>query len=164
MYNSDAILGALKPAGKNTSLFLSNRFSLHNLFSYMLSITGPAIVRISTFSLCEAAINNFVHHAAAGDIVESYVLLDLSLAKRDINKLIFANNVLSNIRMTDNHSKLIILFSTTPGDDDIMFIGSANFNDNRKFESGLLSTDPTLVHAAAIAFDELFNNSMPLQL
>jgi hypothetical protein len=167
MFNADAIQGAIKPAGNNAGFFLSNRFSLHNLFSYMLSLTGPAYVRISTFSLCEAAIRNFVNHAEAGDITGSSVLLDMSLTKRSIDKLLFVSNVLSNIRLMDNHSKLIIL-NPEPvegrGVEGLIFLGSANFNDNRKFESGFISSDPQLVATAIECFDDMFNNAMPLVL
>lgn len=171
MFNADAIQGAIKPAGNNAGFFLSNRFSLHNLFSYMLSLTGPAYVRISTFSLCEAAIRNFVNHAEAGDITGSSVLLDMSLTKRSIDKLLFVGNVLSNIRLMDNHSKLIILspvetrfIASHNIASPIIFLGSANFNDNRKFESGFISSDPQLVATAIECFDDMFNNAMPLVL
>lgn len=160
MFNSDNISSALRPVGNESYIFVSNKFSLHNLFSFMLSKTGPAFVRISTFSLCETAIRNFVRHAADGDITGSAVLLDISLTKRNIDKLLFVNNVLSDVRLIDNHSKIIICRPTSGN--GLIYIGSANFNDNRKYESGFLTSEPEVIKVATEAFDDLFNNSLPL--
>jgi hypothetical protein len=50
------------------------------------------------------------------------------------------------------------------GVEGLIFLGSANFNDNRKFESGFISSDPQLVATAIECFDDMFNNAMPLVL
>ena len=160
MFNNDNIINSLRPVGDNSYFFMSNRFSLHNLFSFMLSKTGPAFVRISTFSLCESAIRNFIRHSAQGDITGAAVLLDISLARRNIDKLLFMNNVLSDVRLIDNHSKIIIC-QPTDGD-SLIYIGSANFNDNRKYECGFLTSAPDVVSVASEAFDDLYNHSLPL--
>lgn len=160
MSNNDNITSALRPVGDGSYFFVSNQFSLHNLFSFMINKTGPAFVRISTFSLCESAINNFIRHAAAGEITGSAVLLDISLTKRNIDKLLFVNNVLSDVRLIDNHSKLIICQPSEGS--GLIYIGSSNFNDNRKYESGFLTNEPEVIRVAISAFDDLFTHSLPL--
>lgn len=159
MYNYEKISNSIHQIDACTSFFLNNFFSLHQLMSYFLDKTGPANVRVSSFSLCDAAIRNFINQTEKGNIIDCKAILDFSLSKRAIDKLLFANNVLKNIRLIENHSKLLLIFNS---DISIALIGSANFNDNRKLESGIILTNHPNFNIILEQFEEIYQISMPL--
>lgn len=159
MFNHDKISSAIIPITDQIQSFVSNQFSMHNLFSFLLASAGPSVVRISTFSLSETAIRNFIHETEKGLIVDSKCVLDFSLSKRNIDKLLFADNVLNNIRLADNHSKMLIISGK---ETSIAVIGSANFNENRKIESAIIFRNHPAVDMLTKQFDELYDNAMPL--
>lgn len=159
MYNYDKISSSIHPIDACTSFFLTNSFSLHQLMSYYLDKSGPASIRISSFSMCETAIRNFIRENEKGNIIDSKAILDFSLTKRSIDKLLFAGNVLKNIRLIENHSKLLLIFNS---DITIAIIGSANFNDNRKLESGIIFINHPNFNNILKQFEEIYQISMPI--
>jgi len=156
---NDRISSQIIPVTKNISHFLSNRFSMHQLLNYYLNITGPAHVYLSSFSLCDNAIRNFLTQIDKGNILSIKALLDFSMSKRNINQLLFAKNVLKNIRLIENHSKLLFIFNDNY---KIVIFGSANFSDNRKLESGVIFTNSPAFDKFVEQFNIVFTKSMPI--
>lgn len=132
---------------------------MHNLFSFLLGCAGPSLIRISTFSLSDVAIRNFILELDNNMINDSKIILDYSLTRRNIDQLLFAENVLKNIRLCDNHSKIMIITGKL---NSYAVIGSANFNENRKTESGIIFENHHAIDVLTAEFDDLFNKSIAL--
>jgi hypothetical protein len=157
--NEIRISSQIIPLSENIFSFISDRFSFHQLLNYYLDISGPANVSLSSFSICENAIRNFIWLIESDKILSIKALLDMSLTKRNINQLLFAKNVLKNIRLIENHSKLLFIFNNNF---KIVIVGSANFSDNRKFESGIIFFNHPTFDKFIEQFDLLFSKSMPI--
>lgn len=159
MFNKERIEKAIVNLNGHTKSFVSDQFSMHNLFSYLLQQAGPSVVKISTFSLSDTAIRNFIIERENGLIKQIQCVLDFSLSKRNIENLLFAGNVVDNIRLCDNHSKMMFILGEKK---QFAVVGSANFNENRKTESAVIFFDDPIVNQLEQQFDFLFNISMPL--
>ena len=121
--------------------FSEGLWSMHDLLLYLLEITGPAKVWLSTFSLSEAAIRAIHLAIDKGYITEIHCLFDHTIRKHKLGLLFFASNTVSNIAITANHSKLILI------ENDhwkISVVGSANMTPNPRKEAGVILTTPSV--------------------
>jgi hypothetical protein len=131
----------LNPVVQNTVFpFVSEgTFSMHELLEFLLQKTGPASVRIMSFSITEVAIRTFSNLMDNGDIKTLECIFDLSVKRHRLGLLYFMNNVVTGVALTKNHSKIILIENN---DWKIAVVGSANFNVNDKIEAGTISTRP----------------------
>jgi hypothetical protein len=114
-------------------------FSMHELLEFLLTKTGPASVRITSFSITEAAVRSFLNLMEAGVILRLECLFDISVKRHKLGLLYFVNNVASSIALAKCHAKLILIENDKWR---ISVIGSANFQVNDKIEAGVISTQP----------------------
>jgi len=114
-------------------------FSMHELMEFLLEKTGPATVRVTSFSITEAAVRSFLHLMETGVILRLECLFDLSVKRHKLGLLYFVNNVASSIALAKCHAKLILIENR---DWKISVVGSANFQVNDKIEAGVISTRP----------------------
>lgn len=110
-------------------------WSMHHLLEYLLGISGPARVWISSFSINEVAVRTFLNLQDAGLIQELHCLLDLSVKRHNLGLLFFANNIVSGISLSKCHAKMILIENETY---TISVVGSANFNINDKKEVAVI--------------------------
>ncbi len=119
--------------------FISNgRWAMHDLLIYLLSLTGPATVKFSTFSIFEPAIRAISNAVEEGKITEITALFDYTVKTNKLDVLYFADNVIKNIYLLPNHSKIILINNS---DWLITVIGSANMSPNPRREAGVIFTD-----------------------
>lgn len=110
-------------------------WSMHQLLEYLLGISGPARVWISSFSITEVAIRSFLKLQERGLIEELHCLFDLTVKRHKAGLLFFANNVVSEISISKCHAKLILIQNKKY---TISVVGSANFNINDKKEVAVI--------------------------
>ncbi len=127
-----------------------SEFSMHQLLEFLLSISGPATVRISSFSLSEVALRSFVRLMDNGTIMQLQCLLDLSVRRHRLGLLFFASNVVTGIALAKNHAKIILIENDTF---HWVVVGSANLNENDKIEAGIVSGSAQLYMFFSKAFD-----------
>lgn len=117
--------------------FSEGRWSMHDLMLYLLEITGPAKVFLSTFSISEAAIRALLMATEKGMITEIHCLFDHTIKKHKLNLLFFAWNVAGDVTLTANHSKIILIQNDQW---KVSVIGSANMTPNPRKEAGVIFT------------------------
>ena len=117
------------------------RWSVHELLEYLLSLTGPAKVTLSTFSISEASIRAFNKGIDSGTITELNCLFDYTIKKNKVQLLYFANSVANKIRLAPNHSKIILIENK---DWKLAVVGSANMTPNPRKEAGAIITVPAI--------------------
>lgn len=110
-------------------------WSMHHLLEYLLGISGPAKVWISSFSITEVAIRTFLKLQETGQIAELQCLFDLTVKHHKAGLLFFANNVVTRIAVAKCHAKLILIENDKM---QITVVGSANFNINDKKEVAVI--------------------------
>jgi hypothetical protein len=140
--------------------FLSEgRWSLYHLLSFILSITGPAEVKISSFSLSEAAIRVFLQEIQTGSITGIKLLLDTTIPSRKLDLTLFASNVIKEIRLIPNHSKLVLVKNSTWS---VVVVSSQNLTPNPRLESGVIFTTQEHFDFFNSKFDEFYSKAVPL--
>lgn len=119
--------------------------------------TGPAKVRISSFSINETAIRCFLRLKESGLITSLTCLFDLSVKRYRIGLLFFASNVISEIGMTNIHAKLVFIENEHW---KVLVITSANLNVNDKKEAGVIITMPALYQQMLNHYENWYNESL----
>ena len=135
------------------------QWSLHELISWLLHITGPADVMVTSFSLSETAIRSFLHLIDAGLIKSLKCLFDISTKKNKFDLLMFAQQVSGKIYLNTNHSKLILIENDQHR---VIIQSSANLTVNRRFEAGAIFVDHHLSDRMADALKLIFQESILL--
>lgn len=110
-------------------------WSMHQLLEYLLGISGPAKVWISSFSVTEVAIRTFLNLHDSGLLQELHCLFDFTVKRHKVGLLFFANNVSTEIAIDKCHAKLILIQNENF---TITVVGSANFNINDKKEVAVI--------------------------
>lgn len=121
--------------------FSEGLWSMHDLMLYLLEITGPAKIWLSTFSISEAAIRALHLAIEKGFITESHCLFDHTIRKHKLQLLFFASNTVSDISISANHSKLILIENDSW---KISVVGSANMTPNPRKEAGVIFSVPDI--------------------
>ncbi len=124
------------------------KWAMYELLTYLLSVTGPAKVYLSTFSISEASIRAFNTGIEAKMITELHCLFDYTIKKNKVQLLYFANNIANNIKLAPNHSKVILIENDNW---KLAVVGSANMTPNPRKEAGVIIT----VHSL---YDEYFTH------
>ena len=117
--------------------FSEGLWSMHDLMIYLLEITGPAKVWLSTFSISEAAIRAILAATEKQLITEMHCLFDHTIKKHKLSLLYFAWSVIGDITITANHSKIMLIENDQW---KITVIGSANMTPNPRKEAGVIFT------------------------
>jgi len=113
------------------------KWSSHELLSKLLEITGPASVRISTYSMTEDPTRMLVNYLSTGFITDLKVVSDKRFKSNQgpAHQLASAN---FPIVLTDVHAKVIVLRNDHW---NVTVVGSANFTRNKRKESGVIIED-----------------------
>ena len=132
-------------------------FSSHDVLEFLLSVTGPASVRISSFSLSEISLRSFVRLLDGGLIMDLRCLLDLSVKRHRLGLLFFAANIQSNVALAKNHAKIILVENERYA---WVVVGSANLNQNDKIEAGVASGSPEIYSYFSDAFNQSYEQGL----
>lgn len=130
-------IGKLTP-GTVKPYWSDGLWSQHELLIYLLSISGPAKVYISTYSISEIALRSFLLALDEKTITELDLILDYTMKKHKLNLVFFADNLNANVNLLPNHSKLILIENDKW---KISCVGSANMSPNPRKEAGAIFTD-----------------------
>jgi hypothetical protein len=132
-------------------------FSMHELLECLLEQTGPASVRISSFSITEIAVRAFSNLQERGLITGLKCLFDFSVKQHRLGLLFFASNVLTHISLCKCHAKLILIKND---EWRVAVVGSANFNVNDKKEVGIISSVESIFNMFSKKYDDWFSEAM----
>lgn len=127
-------IGTIEP-DKIIPFFSDGKWAMHELMVYLLAFTGPSKVWLSTFSISEVSIRAFMNGIDAGLITELHCIFDHTIRKHKLELLYFACNVVTEITLSANHSKLILIENDKW---KITVIGSANMTPNPRKEAGVI--------------------------
>ena len=145
-----ADIGTIRP-GNTYPFYSDGKWSNHELFLYLLGLAGQSKVDLATFSISEASIRSFASAIGDGLISEFNCILDHTVKKNKLELLFFANNIVNEITILPNHSKLLLIGNK---DWKITVIGSANMTPNPRKEVGVIFTVPE-IYTKYLAFFNL---------
>ncbi|MBN2747350.1 MAG: hypothetical protein JXR34_11550 [Bacteroidales bacterium] len=146
-------IGDIKP-GMIKPWFSIGRWSAHELLIYLLSITGPAHVFLSTFSIGEASVRAFYQAHENNHMLSLKILIDYTAKKHRPELLNFAENIGASFKISNNHSKIILIENA---DWNITVVGSGNMTPNPRYEAGVIFTQAKTYLEYHTALTEVFN-------
>lgn len=113
-------------------------WSLHQLMEYILIQTGPCKLWFTTWTISEEPLRCMVEMIKKGLITELNAILDYRIAKNKPEAFQLAGNIITNIRLTKCHAKVLVLKNS---EWQVTVIGSANLSKNPRLEAGVIFTD-----------------------
>lgn len=137
-------LKALKKAlervemGKVIQYATGGQFSMHELLTYLLYITGKADVTFCTWTITETparAVKNLMDNGLIGSLT---CLLDHRVKIRAAKQVVFLENIADKVVLTKVHAKVTLIENE---DWAIAVISSANFSKNLRLEAGAIFCD-----------------------
>lgn len=144
---------------KGCCYFSDGKWNLHDLLDYLLSLSGKADVLISSYSISETSVREFLRLKEEGCIKTLRVMLDLSVKSQKGSLLFFANNVADEIRLAANHSKIIVIEGETRC---FTVLSSANFTVNPRYECGYITTDKDALEFFKTKLSQAFEKALPI--
>ena len=119
-----------------------NDWSMHELLTGILDITGPADVWISSHALGEKQARVLSSLKDAGMILHLYCVLDSRVDVRTAGSLQMMTSISDILVLIDTHAKVTVIKNTQW---QVAVIGSANYTGNRRYEAGIISLNPAAV-------------------
>lgn len=122
--------------GKTIHFVTAAQWAMHDLLEYLLSVTGPAQVYMTMYSVSEDPARVINKLKREGLITHLAGLVDWHV-KRDKSRAFQAVEQCFNIIGFQNvHAKVIALQNA---DWSLCVVASCNFNKNKRFEAGVLT-------------------------
>lgn len=148
----------VNPAG-TWPYYSEMEFSMHELLEKLMEITGPAKVKLTTFSITEAAVRVFHRLSDERKIIDLKCIFDISVKMHRLGLLFFALNASTEIALAKNHAKIILIENETW---KLTVISSANFNINDKIEAGIITGCRDVYEFYSRKFDETVSKNIIL--
>ena len=100
----------LKPiAGHPVQAYLDNRLQLYDVLEFILEYTGPADILVSTFSTGEEFLRRLYRLRESGRVTHATLIADLKAASKTVQLWQFMRSVFSEVFLTENHSKVLLV-------------------------------------------------------
>lgn len=128
-----SVIGDVLP-GDIINFTTKNRWSVHEMLVYLLQLSGPAKVYISTWSISEEAARTIVELRDKGIITEIYCLFDKKVTIRNPVPLQLCMGF-PHLALTEVHAKVTVIENDRWS---LTLTGSANYNKNRRIETGVI--------------------------
>jgi len=127
--------------GKTVHWVTEGDWSMHQLLEKLLEKTGPADVWISSYAFSELPARKLADMKLAGMIERLICVIDSRVDVRSASALTIMKNTSSNIKLCHTHSKVTVIKNDTWF---LVVVGSANYTTNKRYETGLISTDASV--------------------
>ncbi len=135
-----SLLGEIFP-GSNVHFYSGGNWSLHELVSFLFTVTGPADLFFSTWALREEPVRSLLLLKDAGIATSISCLLDSRSTQRDNNSVLLAQSNFNKVGFTRCHAKVTVLRNDMWG---IAINGSQNYTKNPRIECGVISCDKSI--------------------
>lgn len=132
-------------------------WAIHEVLPSLLSEIGPAAVKIATFSISEDSLRPLFFLADENKITDLTLLLDTTVKRHKLDLLLFASNITPKIRIDSCHAKLLLVEN-----EKFKFgiVGSANLNQNRRWEAGFYFTSGHHFDYFSDMFNQIYKNAI----
>lgn len=144
--------------GTAVPFMIKGEWAVHELLEHLASV-GTLDVRIATFSVSSDSLNPVFLLTDGGKIGTLRFLLDFSCRKNKLDRLLFAGNFATEIRVDKNHAKLLLAES---GGFRFGLMGSANLNLNLRWECGIYFNGGKMYDCFSRKFEDAYEKAMPL--
>ena len=152
--------GALRP-GTIEPFLHKGEWAIHEVLPILLEQIGTVEVKIATFSISEDGLRPLFFLVDDGSITELKMVLDMTVKRHKLDMLLFASNITANIRLDSNHSKILLVKSSSHA---FGIVGSSNLNQPRRYEAGFYFSKGTHFDYFDSMFDKMYNDATLYEL
>ena len=131
------IIGAIY-TGKTICYTTKGRWSAHDLLAHILTMTGPADVWFTSWSMTPKPIEEVIQMVQKGTINKLSIVLDRRVRTTAPETLALAQFHGCRIRFSDIHAKIIVVQSPLMS---VAVVTSQNMTRNRRVEAGVIIAD-----------------------
>ena len=139
--------------------YIESRLQLAELLHHLLSETGKADLRITTFSTSEEFCRRVLRMKKDGLIGRVEMLCDLRAARKIGILHRFMLSVFDSVRLAENHSKVLLIRNDSWR---VSVITSQNQTTGSRTESAVITTDPYVYDSLDGQLDRIMANSIDL--
>nr|DAO02695.1 MAG TPA: hypothetical protein [Caudoviricetes sp.] len=132
-------------------------WAIHEVLPTLLSAIGPANIRIATFSISEDSLRPLFFLTEEKKITTLKMLLDTTVKRHKLDLLLFAANISPEIRIDSCHAKVLLVENE---EYNFGIAGSANLNQNHRWESGFYFTQGPHFDYFSETFNKAYENAM----
>lgn len=145
--NRSVVSDILSPlAEKSCQAYLSNALQVADILRWVLAQTGPANVRMSSFSISEEFLRRIFFIRKEGLVRSLDIVLDFKATNKTLKLWPFIAQTVRHCYLSDNHSKILLVSNEAH---KVAVVMSQNLTRGNRYESGFVTTD-------ASAFDSLW--------
>lgn len=119
------------------SWILDGTYPTYVLLNHILTQTGPADIKFTSFSFSEPGIRHIIHLKEVGLVGKVKAIFDHSLLKTRTPLIEFAKEVFDYFGLAQNHSKFFLLFAEG---NPVTIITSANLSRKKRIETFTIDT------------------------
>lgn len=139
-------------------LLSKGQWSLHEMLAYLLSITGPAAVSISSWGITSEPLKAVIRLQELGLITGLECLFDSRVKLQCPEAYQIALVANARVRLAKNHSKMLVILNEQYS---VMVNTSANLTMNPRIESYVIMTHRAAVEQYASVFREIMDGANP---
>lgn len=113
------------------------QWSMHDLLLHLLNLSGKATLHISTYACSETAARTMAALKADGMIAALHLIIDDRVDVRSPNASQLLTGIADTLVYTSCHAKLTVIEGVHRS---FVVCGSANYTENKRFESGFIAS------------------------
>ncbi len=140
MNHADYINTVLKPlADKPQQAYMSNLLQVADILQWILDQTGPAAIKMTSFSISEEFLRRLYFIRQEGLVTDIDIVLDFKATNKTLILWPFIAQTVRNCYLASSHAKILLV-----GNDrwTVSVVMSQNLTRGNRFESGFISTSP----------------------
>ena len=151
MKRSANISDILKPlADQPYQAYLNDSLQVADVLQWILDQTGPADIRISSFSISEEFLRR-IYFIGKKDLVRSLeIVLDHKATNKTLLLWPFISKVVQKCYLSTNHSKVVLVSNDQW---HVAMVTSQNLTRGNRYEAGFLTTDSVIFTSLQEQFD-----------
>ena len=148
--------------------YLTNTLQVADVLEWVLEQVGPAEVWQTSFSISEEFLRRLYFLQQRHPVKAFHLVLDHKATNKTLKLWMFIDQVIKDTYLADNHSKLILVKSTSITDERkgpacVSIITSQNLTRGNRNESALVTTDPQVFATLyASVVDLIENHAIPI--
>ena len=152
-------LGAIEK-NKHYHFWSGGQWNMQDLLVYVLGITGPANVYLTTYAISEDAVISLINLRDKKAIRDLQCIFDYKCKEQKGKSYLLARNNFS-VTLSRIHAKVSIIENA---DWKITITGSANWTRNPRAERQVLCTVPQIVEGDLKIVKQIINGEMPFKV
>lgn len=140
MTHADYINTVLKPLDSHPQqAYLSNLLQVADILKWILDQTGPAAIKMTSFSISEEFLRRLYFIRQEGLVTDIDIVLDFKATNKTLILWPFIAQTVRNCYLASSHAKILLV-----GNDrwTVSVVMSQNLTRGNRFESGFISTSP----------------------